>query len=419
MMPSPILVLIILLITCGICQAADDGSTAFVSVDSTNMTAEWSRLLDGPNLTITLTFLAAKYGAIGLAENYMNGLIITCIPDAVSPSCLTYLGPPSNGALPLASTQLSSLRSSHVNATHAVMTFTVIATVWGVLEPFGQTQRVIFASGPILAPNAPQYHGKHRDALQLVLADPAPAAGSSSSGNGDDSEASQVVGWAATGITICYFSSTVQIILAVFKKKSARGLNVHNFAGMMLNCALWVMYGLRSKHAQVWATNGVGFLISLTGLIGFVIFAANGERGYNSAMLFGSLAVGAGGGGAIAFLLKLSLAKEIVGYLAMGANIFMYGAPLTLMAQMIRGQDVSTLSVVTIAAGQLTSATWLAYAFLIKNVYIGVPNGIGVALFLTQFALYFKFRHSEATVAAHARKAAGDEDDVERDPLVN
>jgi solute carrier family 50 protein (sugar transporter) len=124
---------------------------------------------------------------------------------------------------------------------------------------------------------------------------------------------------------------------------------------------------------------------------------------------------GAGGGGGIAFGVRKDLAKEIVGYIAMVVNLIMYGAPLTLITKMVREGDVSSLSPVTMLAGLCTSSMWLAFALMIKNIFIGIPNGIGILIFLVQFAIYAKFKDSDATQRSRAAMAA----DSEKDQLVN
>lgn len=179
---------------------------------------------------------------------------------------------------------------------------------------------------------------------------------------------------------------------------------------MMLNCGLWSMYGLRAGIAQVYVTNGVAILIALAGLLTFIAFAAAPEeKRYNIGISAASIILGILGGGLIAFLPHdKDIAEKVVGFVAMAANIFMYGAPLTLIATMVRTKDVRSLSFPTMVAGTITTALWIALACLLNplNVYILVPNSMGMVLFIVQFVLFGLF-HNENHEDEHEKVKLG------------
>ncbi len=136
-----------------------------------NFSVSW-KVLDEDTLSVSLTFPPANYGAMGLAENEMNGIIVGCFvrePTGFnSPYCHTFHGPPSAGILPNATKQITNVTSATVLPNSANVVFNVSMKAWGVTV--GKAQRVIFATGPFAFPHSPSYHGKNRAAAQINLA---------------------------------------------------------------------------------------------------------------------------------------------------------------------------------------------------------------------------------------------------------
>jgi solute carrier family 50 protein (sugar transporter) len=82
-----------------------------------------------------------------------------------------------------------------------------------------------------------------------------------------------------------------------------------------------------------------------------------------------------------------STRELIIGCLVNVNLVFFYGAPLSTVIQVIKEKDSSSIHIPTMMANTLNGAFWSAYGFAIFNLFIAVPNGLGVVLGLIQVSL--------------------------------
>jgi len=81
----------------------------------------------------------------------------------------------------------------------------------------------------------------------------------------------------------------------------------------------------------------------------------------------------------------------------------MYGAPLSVMMEVIRTKSVEFMPLPLIAMSFLNSAVWTLYGLYVQDPYLGVPNCLGLMLSTAQVlhlpnrilsSSFLHFRHS-------------------------
>ena len=70
----------------------------------------------------------------------------------------------------------------------------------------------------------------------------------------------------------------------------------------------------------------------------------------------------------------------------------MYGAPLGVIGQVIRTKSVEFMPLPLTVTTFLCSIVWCSFAVYVRDMFMGVPNVIGIALAIAQLVLYGAYR---------------------------
>ncbi|KAF4028760.1 Sugar efflux transporter for intercellular exchange [Phytophthora infestans] len=90
------------------------------------------------------------------------------------------------------------------------------------------------------------------------------------------------------------------------------------------------------------------------------------------------------------------------GFIAVAINIALYASPLAGMKKVIETKDASSLPITISVVFLGNAALWVVYALAAGDVFVMVPNMLGMILCAAQVALYVKYRPTggEATDGA-------------------
>ncbi|KAB2054344.1 hypothetical protein ES319_A12G249400v1 [Gossypium barbadense] len=173
-----------------------------------------------------------------------------------------------------------------------------------------------------------------------------------------------VVGITGNVISLFLFLSPVPTFVRIWKKGSVEQYSPVPYLATLINCMVWVIYGLPMVHPNstlVITINGAGTAIELVYLTLFLIFCHDKKK-----RLKGLL---------IALVEKLVISTKSVEYMPF------------------------FLSLASFANG----VAWTTYAFLPFDPFIAVPNGLGTLFSLAQLLLYATYYESTKRIIA-ARK---------------
>lgn len=220
-----------------------------------------------------------------------------------------------------------------------------------------------------------------------------------------------VVGIIGNVISLGLFLSPVPTFITILKKKDVEQFSPIPYLATLLNCLLWVLYGLPIVHPDstlVLTINGAGVAIQLTYIIIFII-NANGKQKLKVLLMasaevafvviFGVLI--------ILFLHTTTKRSTVVGVLCVIFCIMMYVAPLSVMKMVIKTKSVEYMPLILSVASFCNGLCWTIYALLKFDVNIVVPNGIGLVFAIAQLILYAVYYKSTQRILA-ARKKEGE-----------
>ncbi|CAH9090634.1 unnamed protein product [Cuscuta epithymum] len=203
-----------------------------------------------------------------------------------------------------------------------------------------------------------------------------------------------VVGVIGNVISGCLFLVPIKTFLEIRKKKDVEGYQFYPYVATVLNCMLWVFYGLpvvKPDSLLVITINGAGLVIELL----YVAIYCAYDRQNRSRKRIGIFLLGEVlfvGGLALFTLLcirKLENRAFVVGIFADIFNIMMYSSPLLVVKKVYETKSVKYmpfwLSLTCFANG----LCWTCYALIKRlDVFLLISNGLGAIAGAIQLIVY-------------------------------
>ncbi|KAG1366222.1 bidirectional sugar transporter SWEET5-like [Cocos nucifera] len=170
------------------------------------------------------------------------------------------------------------------------------------------------------------------------------------------------------------------------------------YLATFLNCSLWVIYGLPSVHPNaihVLTINAIGVAFETIYLAFFFLFSPRQLRLKVVKILLAELALITT---VVTVVLTTAHTHErrslIVGVLCVISGTCMYASPLSIMKLVIQTRSVKYMPFTLSLASFLNGVSWTTYAVLGFDIFITIPNGLGVLFGLIQLILYATYYRS-------------------------
>ncbi|GMI76428.1 hypothetical protein like AT4G10850 [Hibiscus trionum] len=217
-----------------------------------------------------------------------------------------------------------------------------------------------------------------------------------------------VVGITGNVIALFLFLSPVPTFIRIWKKGSVEQFSPVPYLATLINCMVWVLYGLPMVHPNstlVVTINGAGTAIEVVFVTLFLVFCHDKKKRLIVVLIvIVELVIIA----ALAIVVLTTVhttqrRSMIVGIIAILFNVMMYAAPLSVMKLVITTKSVEYMPFFLSLASFVNGVAWTTYAFLPFDPFIAIPNGVGTMFSLAQLLLYATYYKSTKRIIA-ARK---------------
>ncbi|XP_016498169.1 bidirectional sugar transporter SWEET16-like [Nicotiana tabacum] len=208
-----------------------------------------------------------------------------------------------------------------------------------------------------------------------------------------------ILGIIGNVISILMFAAPIKTFKRIIKKKSTEDFKGIPYITTLLSTSLWTFYGLLKPGGLLVVTvNGTGAILHIVYVTLFLIYATKTLK-IQSIKLVAIIDIAFLGAVIAITLLAVhgNTRLTLVGLLAAGLNVVMYASPLSATRTVIKMKSVEYMPFFLSFFQFLNGGVWAAYAVLVKDYYIGVPNGIGFLLGSAQLILYFIYYKSTPT----------------------
>ncbi|QHO37974.1 Bidirectional sugar transporter [Arachis hypogaea] len=179
-------------------------------------------------------------------------------------------------------------------------------------------------------------------------------------------------------------------------------------------------YGIIKEGEYLVATvNGLGVFVQIIYILLFLLYAPKTIK-IKSAIMAGILDVGVLGAAILTseIALKGEARTNAVGVMGAGLNILMYASPLAAMKTVVTTKSVEYMPFFLSFFFFLNGGVWLFYAFLVRDVILGVPNGSGFVLGAMQLILYCIYRNGKSS-SKHTSKQGLEEGSEYNEHLIS
>ncbi|KAF3652715.1 Bidirectional sugar transporter SWEET6a [Capsicum annuum] len=181
----------------------------------------------------------------------------------------------------------------------------------------------------------------------------------------------------------------------IVKAKSVMEFKVDPYVATILNCAVWVFYGMPFVHPDsvlIVTINGFGLAIELFYVGIFFIYSDWAKRRKIIIALIIEIIF-------MVILISITLTclhgtkdrSMLIGIVAIVFNIIMYTSPLTVMKKVITTKSVKYMPFYLSLANFANGIVWAIYALLKFDIYVLIPNGLGSLSGLVQLLLFAAF----------------------------
>ncbi|XVE65596.1 hypothetical protein DITRI_Ditri08aG0012900 [Diplodiscus trichospermus] len=233
-------------------------------------------------------------------------------------------------------------------------------------------------------------------------------------------ELSFFVGVIGNVISVLVFLSPIKTFRRIIKHRSTEDFESLPYVCTLLNSSLWTYYGITKPGGLLIATvNGFGIIVEAVYVVLFLIYAPQ-KRRIKTGILVGILDVGFL---AVAILVtQLALKGETqidaIGFMCAGLNIIMYGSPLAAMKTVVTTKSVEYMPFFLSFFLFLNGGIWAFYALLVKDYFLGIPNGTGFLLGTAQLLLYAIYRNAKPKASNNITEGLMEEG-LQKEPLIS
>ncbi|GLJ10812.1 hypothetical protein SUGI_0135620 [Cryptomeria japonica] len=204
-----------------------------------------------------------------------------------------------------------------------------------------------------------------------------------------------ILGVIGNVLSLFVFISPMKTFWRIIKKKSTEDFKSLPYVCTLLSSSLWVYYGLMKPNGLLICTvNGAGVLLEAIYVSLFILYAPKRTRIRTIVLVllvdiafFTAVFL-------VTFLaLNIKTRINVIGILCICLTLCMYGSPLTAMRTVIIKKSVEFMPFFLSFFLFLNGGVWGAWAFFEKDVFVGIPNGIGCGLGAAQLVVYMIYRN--------------------------
>ncbi|ESQ38449.1 hypothetical protein EUTSA_v10029447mg [Eutrema salsugineum] len=224
----------------------------------------------------------------------------------------------------------------------------------------------------------------------------------------------KIVGVIGNIIALCLFLSPTSTFIRIVKKKSVEEYSPIPYLATLINCLVWVLYGLPMVHPNstlVVTINGTGIVIEIVFLTIFFVFSGRQKQRLVIAGVLAVEMVFVVILAVLVFTLQHTTNKRTmsVGLVCCVFNVMMYASPLAVMKMVIQTKSVEFMPFWLSLAGFLNAGVWTIYALMPLDPYIAIPNGIGCVFGLAQLILYaIYYKNTQKIMAERQKQSIGE-----------
>ena len=211
-----------------------------------------------------------------------------------------------------------------------------------------------------------------------------------------------VFGWVATCLTMCFYISPIIPFINVFKGKlSYEDTPAILVSASYVNCFCWYIYGDMIFSDQVKICNGIGAISSLCLICVYLVYEI---RKYTLDAILNALIIITGSYAVYRGLTIVVDDDAIIGKICNCTAIIVFLSPIQLIYRVLKeNNNYHLIPIYTAWVSIFSTGCWIMYGILIKDIYIMIPNVVGLLLGIVQIVIFMIFKRKYPTLSDRER----------------
>ncbi|KAK6937435.1 SWEET sugar transporter [Dillenia turbinata] len=195
-------------------------------------------------------------------------------------------------------------------------------------------------------------------------------------------------------VSFMVYLSPLPTFYKIYKKKSTEGFQSIPYIVALFSAMLILYYAfLKTNGFMLITINSIGCVMESTYLIMYIIYAPKKAKLHTAKLLTLLNVVAYGLIILSTFLfLKGSQRVTIVGWICAVFSVSVFAAPLSIMRRVIKTKSTEYMPFSLSLCLTICAILWFFYGFLIKDMYIAVPNVLGFGFGIAQMILYMMYK---------------------------
>ncbi|GLJ49610.1 hypothetical protein SUGI_1052510 [Cryptomeria japonica] len=188
------------------------------------------------------------------------------------------------------------------------------------------------------------------------------------------------------------YLSPIPTFKRIIKEKDTGQFSAFTYVCSLFKCLLWTLYGLpiiTDNNITIATMNGIGIAFEMVYVLIYLVYAPQAEKIRVGAMEAASLTSFFVLAACVVTVVPKSRRSLILGVFCVALNILMYAAPLSVLKQVKQNKSASSMPFLVSLFTLVNSAVWLAYGILKIDVFVIIPNGLGVLLGTIQIIVFY------------------------------
>ncbi|XP_020262619.1 bidirectional sugar transporter SWEET13-like [Asparagus officinalis] len=195
-------------------------------------------------------------------------------------------------------------------------------------------------------------------------------------------------------ISFMVYLSPIPTFYRIYKKKTTEGFQSVPYVVALFSAMLWIYYAFIKTNEYLLITiNTFGCFIETIYIAMYLMYAPRKAKVYTAKIM---LLINVGLFSLIV-LSTLLLAKghnrqKLLGWLCVGFAVSVFAAPLSIIKLVIKTKSVEFMPFSLSFFLTLSAVVWFSYGFLIKDIYVAIPNILGFGFGVVQMVMYIIYK---------------------------